>query len=539
MFLKKGKEKILTIEVLIKQVENEIKGLLRNNLYESSLNVKERELLKSKKKELRRAVKVSGTGDLASKAYIKLVIRNILLEKIKITSHNIEEVIPFDRKIGMNIHMQFSILLYKYKKVYGDEAFIHLVERYHLVNPKESKEGIYYEITEREISDIFKREGVTLSFLDKIEILTQKIYEMTYGSGSIDELCEQKIDGISGGTSNGGEEEKSIWLYFQGKSIHLSFLSFGTVHELERVCRVIYRYEQPGQLSKMKGYIINEMADKSRVVVTRPPFSEGWTFFVRKFDSLRFQNMENLFTDKNSHIPISILKWIVKGCQVTGITGSQGSGKTTLLMALINFISPSYTLRIQEMNFELHLRDIYPNRNIVSFRETESISAQEGLDLQKKTDGTVNILGEIANAKTGSYMIQMAMTASLFTMFTHHAVSTESLILSLRNSLLECGQFQNERIAEEQVVRVLDFDIHLSKDINGHRCIERITEIIPESEHRQEKRLFKCNDIICYKDGKYETVNPISPVHVESIRKYLTEKEQEEFDEEILQLFYK
>ena len=135
-------------------------------------------------------------------------------------------------------------------------------------------------------------------------------------------------------------------------------------------------------------------------------------------------------------------------------------------------------------------------------------------------------------------MIQMAMTASLFTMFTHHAVSTESLVLSLRNSLLECGQFQNERIAEEQVVRVLDFDIHLNKDINGHRYIERITEIIPESKEKQIERLFNCNDIVLYKNGKYEAVHPISPFHLESIRKHLTEKEQEEFDENIMELFY-
>lgn len=538
MLLEKRKDRMLTVDSLIGQVESEIKGLLRNNIYESSLKKKDRELLKSKKKELRNALKVSGTGDRSAKAYIKSVIKNIILEKVKINTHNIDELIPFDEKREMNIQIKFSILLYAYKKKYQEEAFVHLVEGYQLVNPKESEEGIYYEITESEISNVFKRESIVLSFLDKIEILTQIIYEMTYGSGSIDELCEQKIDGISGGTSNGGGEEKSIWLYFQGKSIHLSFLSFGTVRELERVCRVIYRYDQPGQLSKTKGYIVNEMADKSRVVVTRPPFSESWTFFVRKFDSLKFQKMENLFNDQNSELAICIIKWIVKGCQVTGITGAQGSGKTTLLMALINFISPSYTLRIQEMNFELHLRDIYPNRNIVSFRETESISAQEGLDLQKKTDGTVNILGEIASAKTGSYMIQMAMTASLFTMFTHHAVSTESLVLSLRNSLLECGQFQNERIAEEQVVRVLDFDIHLNKDINGHRYIERITEIIPESKEKQIERLFNCNDIVLYKNGKYEAVHPISPFHLESIRKHLTEKEQEEFDENIMELFY-
>jgi len=75
-----------------------------------------------------------------------------------------------------------------------------------------------------------------------------------------------------------------------------------------------------------------------------------------------------LVVDEGSETVINILKFIVKGCRVSGITGAQGSEKTTMLMALIGFIHPAYTLRIQEMAFELHLRDVYPERNILTFR---------------------------------------------------------------------------------------------------------------------------------------------------------------------------
>ena len=53
-------------------------------------------------------------------------------------------------------------------------------------------------------------------------------------------------------------------------------------------------------------------------------------------------------------------------------------------MALIGYIHPAYTLRIQELAFELHLREVYSDRNIVTFQETDFISGQEGLDLQRK-----------------------------------------------------------------------------------------------------------------------------------------------------------
>ena len=87
-------------------------------------------------------------------------------------------------------------------------------------------------------------------------------------------------------------------------------------------------------------------------------------------------------------------------------------------MAMIENIYETMNLRITETAFELHLRKVYPNRNILTFRETDTVSGQEGLDLQKKTDGAVNILGEVATDEVAAWMIQMAQVASKFTIFT-------------------------------------------------------------------------------------------------------------------------
>ena len=64
-------------------------------------------------------------------------------------------------------------------------------------------------------------------------------------------------------------------------------------------------------------------------------------------------------------------------------------------------------------------------------------------------------------------MVQMSQVASLFTLFTHHAKTTRDLVYSLRNSLLKCEMFTNEKIAEQQVVSALDYDIHLARDFIG------------------------------------------------------------------------
>ena len=93
-------------------------------------------------------------------------------------------------------------------------------------------------------------------------------------------------------------------------------------------------------------------------------------------------------------------------------------------------------------------------------------------------------------------MIQSAQVASKFTLFTHHAKTFPDLVTALRNSMLRAGVFKDEKTAEEQVVQVLNFDIHLVKDFRGRRYIERVTECIPIEEkneytfdHRNEKTL--------------------------------------------------
>ena len=232
-----------------------------------------------------------------------------------------------------------------------------------------------------------------------------------------------------------------------------------------------------------------------------------------------------------------------------------------MLMAMIENIYETMNLRITETAFELHLRKIYPTRNIVSMRETETIAGQECLDVQKKTDGSVNIIGEVATDPVASWMIQSAQVASKFTLFTHHAKTFPDLVTALRNSMLRAGVFKNEKTAEEQVVQVLNFDIHLVKDYRGNRYIERITECIPVEnkneytfDHRNEKtlegkfdkffdnathffmkttdkQLYIYRNILEYVDGEYIITNKISDKNIREMRLNMTDADAEDFDD--------
>ena len=463
-------DKTYTIDVMTEFVKKRLDEITKINLYDIGLSEEELKRRKNKKYELKKALKGCTYGDVNDKRYIKELIFDLLQKEYGVTETNISKAIPFDIPSLLTAQDKFDILIYAYKKEFAYEALTELIKKYDLAELKyiEGETKPSYVITSDEIEDIYEKENIVLSFSDKLSVVVQRIYQHYKGYSSIDEVRDMNIDGVSGGVSglpesflsqvaqtdsdylNQVSEHKvpracdSIWIFFQGKSIRLAFLSFGTEAELKRVCQNIYKYNNPGQLSDTNGYKINEMKDGSRVVVVRPSFSETWAFFVRKFDVKR-ATLEQLVRDKGKEDTIELLKFLVKGARITAITGEQGSGKTTLLMGMIENIYETMNIRVQETAFELHLRKIYPTRNILTFRETDTISGQEGLDVQKKTDGSVNIIGEVATDPVASWMIQAAQVASKFTLFTHHAKTFPNLVTALRNSMLRQGYLQTKK----------------------------------------------------------------------------------------------
>ena len=578
-------DKLFTIDAMIAFVKQRLDEITKVNLYDIGLSEEELKRRKAKKYELRKALKGCTYGDVNDKKYVKELIYDLLCKEYGVNETNISNAIPFDTPSLLTSQDKFDIILFMYKKDFGYEALTQMIKKYNLAVLKyidgETKPS--YVITADEINDIYNEENFELVFSDKLNVVVQRIYQHYKGYSSIDEIRDMNIDGVSGGVSGLPEsflsqvaqtdndylgqiaERKvpracdSIWIFFQGKSIRLAFLSFGKESELKRVCQNIYKYNNPGQLSDSNGFKINEMKDGSRVVVVRPSMSETWAFFVRKFDVKR-ATLEQLITVPGKEDAIDLLKFLVKGARVIALTGEQGCGKTTMLMGMIENIYETMNIRVQETAFELHLRKIYPTRNILSFRETETVSGQMGLDVQKKTDGSVNIIGEVATDPVASWMIQAAQVASKFTLFTHHAKTFPNLITALRNSMLRTGVFTDEKTAEEQVVSVLNFDIHLVKDFRGRRYIERVTECVPIEQKNEyvfehdanekindkidrfidnttkyftkvtNKELYKYVNIMEYHNDEYVITNKISDANIKEMKLNMNEDDIADFE---------
>lgn len=345
-------DKTYTLEKMTAFVKKRLDEITKINLYDIGLSEEELKRRKNKKYELKKALKGCTYGDVNDKKYVKELIYDILAKEYGVSEINISTAIPFDVPSLLTAQDKFEIVLYMYKQEFAYEALPEIIKKYDLARLKyvngETKPS--YVITEEEINDIFEKEDFVLTFQDKLNIVVQRIYQHYKGYSSIDEIRDMNIDGISGGVSGLPEsflsqvaqtdgdyldqivDHKvpracdSIWIMFQGKSIRLAFLSFGTEAELKRVCQNIYKYNNPGQLSDTNGYKINEMKDGSRVVVVRPSMSETWAFFVRKFDVKR-ATLEQIVRFPGKEETIDLLKYLVKGARIISLTGEQGCRK--------------------------------------------------------------------------------------------------------------------------------------------------------------------------------------------------------------------
>lgn len=539
----------LSINSIKSFIVETMNDLLLTSISDRGLSVEELDKKSLRKEKLNNAQKNCGIGDISAKEFLKGFISDILIKTYGIDETNIDYVMSFSNTQNLSIQDKFEILLYFFKTQYGYDALEQLILKYDLDELKEFDGEIMYAITREDIEEIFHKEQISLSFEDKLNIITQRVYQEYKGLGVIDEIRDMNIEGVSVGVSGipetyimRNEDLKlnnintlpqaynSIWIMREGRSIQLDFIGFESQVELERVCSYIYKFNDPGELSQAQGFIKNTMADGSRITVFRPPFAESWMFWVRKDNVKGSYDLPELVKGGNCEVVISQLDFLMKGEMTTAITGMQFAGKTALLKALIKRIYAMYNLRIWEEFPELHLRRILPKRNIATIQKTEIISGDTGLDQLKKTDGSVTIISEVAEDPVAAYLLKIAQVATRFILFTHHAKIFNALIRSLQNSAVNTRMFINESVARQQVIAILDFDIHLDMPAEGKlRFIDRITECVPINGGDSCKGV----NIIEYNQetATYEVKNPISDERLAIMSRNMIAKDRKLFKE--------
>ena len=196
--------KTYTLDKMKEFVKKRLDEITKVNLYDIGLSEEELKRRKNKKYELKKALKGCTYGDVNDKKYVKELIFDLLAKEYGVTETNISKAIPFDIPSLLTAQDKFDILIYAYKKEFGYEALTEMIKKYDLAELKflEGETKPSYVITEDEISEIYEKENISLSFADKLAVVVQRIYQHYKGYSSIDEVRDMNIDGVSG---------RSIW----------------------------------------------------------------------------------------------------------------------------------------------------------------------------------------------------------------------------------------------------------------------------------------------------------------------------------------
>jgi len=444
------------------------------------------------------AVREAPLGDRGEREYLRDLIKSMILDMLGDRYGRGNLFIPFDDPDSMSAMLMFEYLYMCFGAEGFGDTFARMVETFGW--------GEKDAIDRDDIRKAYDTSPVTGGYNEMLDTLVQRVYELLYGHDCADLIIsDTSIDGVSAGvggrtrlewdylsslTEGGtGAEHASrsfdtVYCVFGGRTIRLKFLSFGSEDALARVVKNIYRYNSKTALSQRDPVIHATMKDNSRVMVSRPPVSDGYAFYVRKYRSSSPADIRTLLVHEGAEDVIEMLTALVRTEQSFCISGNTGGGKTTLLKALVAYINPLYAIRVVESSFELDLNNLYPERNIHMLQERGDFSIYDAITATKKMDTDVLLIGEVNEPKVAGAFIQISQSGSKMAITTLHHETTKKLIEYMRNALMCEFGINDPAVAEKQVVDSIGFDVHMVRDTQGRHYVERITKIIPvESEH--------------------------------------------------------
>ena len=564
-FIFKGKteveeqnEEIYSISYLCGEIKKGINDIVNMDPDILRLNRRDLDSRRELKRSLSEATRGCSQGDMRKKKMVFAHIKNTLAGYLGITEEVIDLVLPFSKAEQLSPTDKFEILMYLQKREKNYYMFHEISRQAGLDCLKQTERGYYYDVSEEDIIKAYSQLYQPLSYDDKLNIITQRIYEETYGLSVVDLMVmeDDSIDSISGGVSGittdnykyreedvfYGYDKKSrtcesVWIVYGGKPIHMKFLSFYTNAGIIRICKNLSEHGRTGHFTSSEGGNKNHLADGSRVTTFRPYNASQWAFFVRKFGSTSNYELDKLITDRGAQYPIEILKWCVKGCVNLIFSGDQNSGKTTNMRAAVREIDRRQQLRTIESDFELYLNDAYYDMNILGTKPGKKMGYAKLIELLKASEAHTILFGETASLEHAKHLLDLLLAGTKRIITTGHWPTADDMISYF---VLAQGRYGNSGTEDiERVVsRLLHIDIHHVRENDGHRYIDRITEVIPyEEDTLKEKMLpasqlggmeeklehiagflekmtrkkaYYTRNIILFEEGEYHMVHPIS-----------------------------
>lgn len=221
------------------------------------------------------------------------------------------------------------------------------------------------------------------------------------------------------------------------------------------------------------------LPDGSRLHAVIPDITKKWPAInIRKFGK-QAPTLEDLFDrEMFDKLTKDLLKEIVTNAKNILVSGTTGAGKTTFISALLNSLPANTRVITCEEVFELKLNSSdwvglqtretnLENKGEVSLRRL----IREALRMRPER----LILGEVRQAEALELLI--ALNSGMSGMATIHANSAPEAINKLTLLPLLGGPNIQSEFVRKTVGQVIDFVVHIQRNIEGKRQVAEIIEV--------------------------------------------------------------
>lgn len=221
------------------------------------------------------------------------------------------------------------------------------------------------------------------------------------------------------------------------------------------------------------------LPDGSRLHAVIPDITKKWPAInIRKFGK-QAPTLEDLFDrEMFDKLTKDLLKDIVTSSKNILVSGTTGAGKTTFISALLNSLPANTRVITCEEVFELKLNSSdwvglqtretnLENKGEVSLRRL----IREALRMRPER----LILGEVRQAEALELLI--ALNSGMSGMATIHANSAPEAVNKLTLLPLLGGPNIQSEFVRKTVGQVIDFVVHIQRNIEGKRQVAEIIEV--------------------------------------------------------------
>ncbi|EQK39958.1 type II/IV secretion system family protein [[Clostridium] bifermentans ATCC 638] len=213
----------------------------------------------------------------------------------------------------------------------------------------------------------------------------------------------------------------------------------------------------------------------------------GTTMSIRVTRPILALNEENFENFAPMYI-LDLFQAMIEVGSKIAISGETGTGKTELQKLLVGFIPWDQKIVTGEDTLEGHFKTLYPDKDIMSWLTTNSVSFTDLIKAALRNNPAWIIISE-ARGKEAYEMIQSVLSGHRI-ITTLHSVNARAIPSRLIH-MAKQGYTVDEKALREDIYRYFDFGVHIKKKTINGKTVRYLSEIVEFLDGEETNTVFE------------------------------------------------